>query len=70
MEINVQKKEEINVVALSGRLDTTNYGELEKKLFELFDMRCHYLWEEYREFLRRYYSLFGQKSRHSLENVR
>ena len=37
MEINVQKKELINIVALSGRLDTTNYGDLEKRLFELID---------------------------------
>ncbi len=37
MEINVKKKDSISVVALSGRLDTTNYGDLEKKLFELID---------------------------------
>jgi hypothetical protein len=50
-------------------LHSTLWKTYEKKLFELFDMRRHYLWEEYREFLRGYYSLFGQKSRHSLENV-
>ncbi len=37
MEINVQKKEAVNVVALTGRLDTTNYGDLEKRLFELVE---------------------------------
>ncbi len=37
MEINVQKKDSINVVALTGRLDTTNYGELEKVIFGLID---------------------------------
>jgi len=35
MEINIQKQDSISVVALTGRLDTTNYGELEKKLNEL-----------------------------------
>jgi len=37
MEINVQKNDSTNVIALSGRLDTTNYGDLEKKLFELIE---------------------------------
>ncbi|MCD4679769.1 MAG: STAS domain-containing protein [Bacteroidales bacterium] len=37
MEINVQKKDSINVIALTGRLDTTNYGDLEKVLFELIN---------------------------------
>lgn len=37
MEINVQKQDSISVVALTGRLDTTNYGELEKKLYELIN---------------------------------
>ncbi len=37
MEINVQKQDSINIVALAGRLDTTNYSELEKKLFELIE---------------------------------
>lgn len=35
MEINIQKQDSISVLALTGRLDTTNYGELEKKINEL-----------------------------------
>jgi hypothetical protein len=35
------------------------YGE---RLFELFDLRQPDLWEEYRQFLKEYYSLLGLKS--------
>jgi anti-anti-sigma factor len=37
MEINESKANEVTVLALSGRLDTLNYGVLEKKLQSLFD---------------------------------
>jgi hypothetical protein len=50
-------------------LHSTLWKTYEKKLFELFDMRRHYLWEEYREFLRGYYRLLGLKSSHPPENV-
>ncbi len=37
MELTEQQKENHVVIAISGRLDTTNYGQLEKKLTELID---------------------------------
>jgi anti-sigma B factor antagonist len=37
MEINEKNKENAVVLSLSGRLDTLNYGILEKKLQSLFD---------------------------------
>lgn len=40
-----------------------HYGE---RLFELFDLRQTDLWEEYRGFLREYYSLLGLKSDYGL----
>ena len=45
-----------------------HYGE---RLFELFDLRRPDLWEEYRRFLKEYYSLLGLKSGYGppLENV-
>jgi anti-anti-sigma factor len=39
MEINEINKENTVVLGLSGRLDTLNYGILEKKLQSLFDDR-------------------------------
>jgi anti-anti-sigma factor len=37
MEVNESKTGTFSVINLTGRLDTSNYGELEKKLFELID---------------------------------
>ena len=37
MELKEQKKKDTIILAVKGRLDTTNYGELEKKLTGLFD---------------------------------
>ena len=37
MEITVTKSGDINVVCIEGRLDTTNYGELEAQLTGLTD---------------------------------
>ncbi|MCK4678852.1 MAG: STAS domain-containing protein [Bacteroidales bacterium] len=37
MELKEQKKKDTIILEVKGRLDTTNYGELEKKLTELFD---------------------------------
>ena len=37
MEIKESKTDGVTVLALSGRLDTLNYGVLEKKLQSLFD---------------------------------
>jgi len=37
MNISVTKVEETNVVGIEGRLDTTNYNELESSLKELTD---------------------------------
>ena len=39
MEINETKTELCTIVGITGRLDTTNYGLLEKKLKELIDNR-------------------------------
>jgi len=35
MEINIQKNGDVSVIELNGRLDTTNYNEIEKKFDEL-----------------------------------
>ncbi|MBE0647279.1 MAG: STAS domain-containing protein [Bacteroidales bacterium] len=37
MEITEKKERNCTVVSISGRLDTTNYSVLEKKLMELID---------------------------------
>ncbi len=37
MEITEKKAENCTVVSINGRLDTTNYSVLEKKLMELID---------------------------------
>ncbi len=37
MEISKEKKGETMVVAINGRLDTTNYADLDKELNELLD---------------------------------
>jgi anti-anti-sigma factor len=37
MEVTDQKKERCSVIHIKGRLDTTNYTVLEKKLMELID---------------------------------
>ena len=50
-------------------LQATLWKTYGKKLFELFDLRHPYLWEEYREFLRWYYKLLGLKSKRPPENV-
>ena len=50
-------------------LQSTLWKTYEKKLFELFDLRRHALWEEYRWFLREYYKLLGIKSKRPPENV-
>jgi hypothetical protein len=50
-------------------LQATLWKTYEKKLFELFDLRHPYLWEEYREFLRGYYKLLGLKTKRPPENV-
>ena len=49
-------------IVLQSRL-WQHYGE---SLFELFDLRRPDLWEEYRGFLREYYSLLGLKSDYGL----
>lgn len=35
MEINIQKNGDVSILELNGRLDTTNYTEIEKKFDEL-----------------------------------
>ncbi|MCF8297348.1 MAG: STAS domain-containing protein [Saprospiraceae bacterium] len=35
MEINIQKSGDVSILELNGRLDTTNYNEIEKKFDEL-----------------------------------
>jgi len=37
MEINEIRKDEITIIAIDGRLDTTNYSLLENKLMSLVD---------------------------------
>ncbi|MEI6174171.1 MAG: STAS domain-containing protein [Bacteroidota bacterium] len=37
MEINEQKTDQCVIIGITGRLDTTNYSILEKKLMELID---------------------------------
>ena len=37
MEINEQKTDQCVIIGITGRLDTTNYNMLEKKLMELID---------------------------------
>jgi anti-anti-sigma factor len=37
MEISEQKTDQCMVIGIRGRLDTTNYGILEKRLMELID---------------------------------
>ncbi len=37
MEINEQKTDQCVIIGITGRLDTTNYSLLEKKLMELID---------------------------------
>jgi anti-sigma B factor antagonist len=37
MEINEQKTDHCVIIGITGRLDTTNYSMLEKKLMELID---------------------------------
>ena len=37
MELLEQKMEEITLIGITGRLDTTNYGILEKRLITLID---------------------------------
>lgn len=37
MEVNKSKTGNFSVINLTGRLDTSNYGELEKKLIEMID---------------------------------
>ncbi|MFH1161324.1 MAG: STAS domain-containing protein [bacterium] len=37
MEVTDQKKDKCSVIHITGRLDTTNYTVLEKKLMELID---------------------------------
>jgi anti-anti-sigma factor len=37
MELTEQKKENHVVIGIHGRLDTTNYSQLEKKLMDLID---------------------------------
>ena len=37
MEINEQKTDQCVIIGITGRLDTTNYSMLEKKLMELID---------------------------------
>ena len=39
MEINEKKSESCVIIGIIGRLDTTNYGLLEKKLKELIEVR-------------------------------
>ncbi|MEI6456710.1 MAG: STAS domain-containing protein [bacterium] len=39
MELNEQKNEKCVIVSITGRLDTTNYNLLEKKLNDLIDGR-------------------------------
>jgi anti-sigma B factor antagonist len=41
MEINETKTETCIIIGINGRLDTTNYGILEKKLKDLIDEREH-----------------------------
>ena len=35
MEINIKKNGDVSILELNGRLDTTNYNEIEKKFDEL-----------------------------------
>ncbi|MEI7500528.1 MAG: STAS domain-containing protein [Bacteroidota bacterium] len=37
MEINEQKTDQCVIIGITGRLDTTNYNMLEKKLMDLID---------------------------------
>jgi anti-sigma B factor antagonist len=37
MEINEQKTDQCVIIGITGRLDTTNYSMLEKKLMDLID---------------------------------
>jgi anti-sigma B factor antagonist len=37
MEINEMKNSDCLIIGIKGRLDTTNYGDLEKKLMAFFD---------------------------------
>jgi len=37
MEINEQKTDQCTIISISGRLDTTNYNQLETKLMGLID---------------------------------
>ena len=39
MEINEQETDQCVIIGITGRLDTTNYSILEKKLMELIDNR-------------------------------
>ena len=39
MEINDTKTDSCTIIGINGRLDTTNYGVLEKKLKELIDIK-------------------------------
>ncbi len=39
MEIIESKKDQVTILGLVGRLDTTNYNELEKKIFDLIDRK-------------------------------
>jgi anti-anti-sigma factor len=39
MEIIETKKDQVTILELVGRLDTTNYNDLEKKIFDLIDRK-------------------------------
>jgi len=39
MELTLQKTDKCSIVSIIGRLDTTNYSILEKKLMEMIDNR-------------------------------
>ncbi|MEI7726678.1 MAG: STAS domain-containing protein [Bacteroidota bacterium] len=41
MEINEQQTDQCLIIGIKGRLDTTNYNMLEKKLMEMIDSNHH-----------------------------
>jgi anti-anti-sigma factor len=41
MNVTINKEGDINVVSIEGRLDTTNYGELEHQLSSLTEKQEH-----------------------------
>jgi anti-sigma B factor antagonist len=41
MEINEQQTDQCLILSIKGRLDTTNYNMLEKKLMEMIDSNHH-----------------------------